>query len=541
MASFKFHTNPFSSQVGQRIERATDSSLPSEDWALFIEICDIINDTEDGAKDAVKAIKKRLSNKKDYKSLMYTLTLLESCVKNCGHRFHSLVVTKDVLEEMSKILGQKGIQNTQLPQVLKEKILSLIQAWADAFRNSEDLQAYVHYHDQLKAAGYDFPAQDIDNLAPIHTPKRSVPEPERRPQSAASVQPRAAPSAAQQAAMVAAGAMPVQRTNSGGGPINPTPTALAKLRSELNIVEENCRVMNEMLSTLDPHAGKTDDTNLLLELGLTCREMQKRIIELLEKIANDEVTGELLRVNDVLNNAFIRFDRFERNLKAVTSPVSTDDIQPSVGEYSAEMRSQPLAAQNGSSNLLIDFGGENTATNASQPAHVEDAEFDMFAQTRSSTFADSRKSGSTYEDNTTNVPIASFSGAISSKAPYGAPPSQEDKDVQDEIQDVAEWLKTTDLTKSEPTHAPATVDQAAVEPSQASGQEQSASSQPISSDEFDKFLTERSLSGPQRVSSLAQQQNQPPPYTATGNGGGAPRQMQLMAGDDKQDDQMFAL
>lgn len=30
------------------LERATDGSLQSEDWALNMEICDIINETEDG-------------------------------------------------------------------------------------------------------------------------------------------------------------------------------------------------------------------------------------------------------------------------------------------------------------------------------------------------------------------------------------------------------------------------------------------------------------------------------------------------------------
>lgn len=30
------------------LERATDGSLQSEDWTLNMEICDIINDTEDG-------------------------------------------------------------------------------------------------------------------------------------------------------------------------------------------------------------------------------------------------------------------------------------------------------------------------------------------------------------------------------------------------------------------------------------------------------------------------------------------------------------
>lgn len=29
-------------------EKATDGNLPSEDWAANIEICDIINETEEG-------------------------------------------------------------------------------------------------------------------------------------------------------------------------------------------------------------------------------------------------------------------------------------------------------------------------------------------------------------------------------------------------------------------------------------------------------------------------------------------------------------
>lgn len=29
-------------------EKATDGSLPSEDWTLNMEICDIINETEEG-------------------------------------------------------------------------------------------------------------------------------------------------------------------------------------------------------------------------------------------------------------------------------------------------------------------------------------------------------------------------------------------------------------------------------------------------------------------------------------------------------------
>uniref|UniRef100_A0A3Q0RHW7 Target of myb1 like 2 membrane trafficking protein n=1 Tax=Amphilophus citrinellus TaxID=61819 RepID=A0A3Q0RHW7_AMPCI len=40
--------NPYSTPVGQCIERATDGGLQNEDWTLNMEICDIINETDEG-------------------------------------------------------------------------------------------------------------------------------------------------------------------------------------------------------------------------------------------------------------------------------------------------------------------------------------------------------------------------------------------------------------------------------------------------------------------------------------------------------------
>lgn len=67
-----------------------------------MEICDLVNETEDGPRDAIKAIRKRLSQfvGKNYTVVMYTLTVLETCVKNCGKRFHVLVCSKDFVQEL---------------------------------------------------------------------------------------------------------------------------------------------------------------------------------------------------------------------------------------------------------------------------------------------------------------------------------------------------------------------------------------------------------------------------------------------------------
>eukprot|EP00063_Salmo_salar_P011365 XP_013986200.1 PREDICTED: target of Myb protein 1-like isoform X1 [Salmo salar] len=254
--------SPFSSPVGQRIERATSAALHSEDWALNMEICDIINETDEGPKDAVKAIKKRIVGNKSFREIMLALTVLEACVKNCGHRFHVLVASQDFVEG---VLVRAILPKNNPPTTLHDRVLSLIQAWADAFRSSPSLGGVVCVYEDLRRRGLEFPMTDLDALSPIHTPLRSIPEndssvtvPAPPPQSQTPRGPAApAASSPTQAALTA---VPPQLSD---GPISISPEQAQKLRVDLALVRGNLTVMTEMLNQLTPGQSQQEDSELL--------------------------------------------------------------------------------------------------------------------------------------------------------------------------------------------------------------------------------------------------------------------------------------
>ncbi|TRZ03124.1 hypothetical protein DNTS_014481, partial [Danionella cerebrum] len=75
-------------------------------------------------KDAMRAVKKRLNGNRNFREVMLALTVLETCVKNCGHRFHVHVANREFIEGvMVKIIFPKN----NPPSIVQEKVLSLIQ------------------------------------------------------------------------------------------------------------------------------------------------------------------------------------------------------------------------------------------------------------------------------------------------------------------------------------------------------------------------------------------------------------------------------
>uniref|UniRef100_A0A6Q2Y619 Target of myb1 like 2 membrane trafficking protein n=1 Tax=Esox lucius TaxID=8010 RepID=A0A6Q2Y619_ESOLU len=436
-------------------EKATDGGLQAEDWTLNMEICDIINETEEGPKDAIRALKKRLSGNRNYREVMLGLTVLETCVKNCGHRFHVLVANRDFIDGvLVKIISPK----TNPPTIVQDKVLALIQAWADAFRSSPDLTGVVHIYEELKRKGIEFPMADLDALSPIHTPQRpqaaataSVPKPAAVPSPAPTPIPQ------------------IPHIPSVQGPITANPEQIARLRSELDIVRGNTKVMSEMLTEMVPGQEDASDLELLQELNRTCRSMQQRVVELISRVSNEEVTEELLHVNDDLNNIFLRYERMLTVVSLQMLSEATEDNLIDLTPGSPAVLS-PRALSNGVFSWCLmllprvssDVGGASVSgTLSSLSAHQPGDDFDMFAQTRTSSLADQRKNVK-YEDPHALGGLASALGVRQQNTTGGIPVSQ--SSVMDDIE---EWLC------------------ADVKGDGADGEEG------VTSEEFDKFLEER--------------------------------------------------
>ncbi|MBN3314920.1 TOM1 protein, partial [Atractosteus spatula] len=381
--------SPYATPVGQRIENATSATLQSEDWGLNMEICDIINETEEGPKDAIRALKKRIVGNKNFREVMLALTVLESCVKNCGHRFHVLVASRDFVEG---VLVRTILPKNNPPQIVHDKVLSLIQSWADAFRSSPSLTGVVSVYEDLRRKGLEFPMTDLDALSPIHTPQRSVPDTDP---SHASPQDSTAPPA-----------VPAQSPVRTGGPFDPSSEQMAKLSADLEVVRGNVAVMSDMLSGMNPGCVEPSDLELLQELNRTCRVMQTRVLELIPQVGAEGLIEELLILNDTLNGAFTRYDRFERlhsrqagstqdQVSINTSDTALIDLTTTSVSQSTVPESVNQSAVSSLSNQMANLSTASVST--VPPASGGDDDFDMFAQTRGSSLAEQRKSVR-YED-----------------------------------------------------------------------------------------------------------------------------------------------
>lgn len=124
--------------------------------------------------------------------------------------------------------------------------------------------------------------------------------------------------------------------------------------------------------------------------------MQQRIVDLIGRVNNDEITAELLRLNDELNNLFLRYQRYEKNRGSQSSSTPSAILGAALGVPEGQQKDSLIDLDRDSQpGLASKFSNMNVSEiSSSQLSQIDSVnaqsggsnrpidEFDMLAQSR---------------------------------------------------------------------------------------------------------------------------------------------------------------
>ncbi|CAO2197120.1 unnamed protein product [Urochloa humidicola] len=255
--------------AASRVEKATSHLLMGPDWAVNLEICDILNADVWQTKDVVKAVKKRLQNK-DPKVQFFALTLLETMMKNCGEYVQFEVAEQHVLQEMVKIIQKKNDMQ------VRDKILLLLDSWQEAFGGPGSKYPQYHWaYLQVKTTGVVFPKRPTD-APPIFTP-------------------------------------PVHNSSSpryAAGSLSDRMSSDVETLSlgDLNNIRNVTDLLNDMVHALNPSDRAAVNDEIITDLVTQCRSNQQKLLQFVGSTGNEQLLKQGLEINDRLQSVLSKYD-----------------------------------------------------------------------------------------------------------------------------------------------------------------------------------------------------------------------------------------
>ncbi|KAE9596485.1 hypothetical protein Lal_00007716 [Lupinus albus] len=276
MSSMSFKVKEFfngPSQVDKLIEDATSEALDQPDWALNLDICDLINTDNANSIELIQGIKKRIiiiSPRVQYLALV----LLETIVKNCEKAF-SEVAAERVLDEMVRLIDdpQTVVNN-------RNKALIMIEAWGESTSELRYLPVYEETYKSLKSRGIQFPGRDNESLAPIFTPPHSVSAPEVDVQ------------------IHAHDDVPV---------LSLTPE---QTKEAFDVARNSIELLSTVLSSSPQQDVLQDD--LTTTLVQQCRRSQASVLRVIESAGDNEaLLFEALNVNDEIQKVLSKYEELK--------------------------------------------------------------------------------------------------------------------------------------------------------------------------------------------------------------------------------------
>ncbi|XP_043090961.1 ADP-ribosylation factor-binding protein GGA3 isoform X2 [Puntigrus tetrazona] len=255
------------------LNKATHPTNRQEDWEYIIGFCDQINKELEGPQIAVRLLVHKIHSQ-EWEALQ-ALTVLEACMKNCGRRFHNEIARYRFLNELIKVVSPKYMGDSVSDKV-KNKIIEMLYSWTVAFPNEAKI---ADAYQTLKRQGL------VMSDPELTVDKTLIPSPPARPKN------------------------PVF-DNEDMGKDEARVQKMTKRSHTLEEVNNNVKLLSEMLSHYDRDRSSDADRELIKELYERCDKLRRTAFKLAtEAEDNDSSLGDILKANDDLSRVISAYKR----------------------------------------------------------------------------------------------------------------------------------------------------------------------------------------------------------------------------------------
>ncbi|NWS79697.1 GGA1 protein, partial [Toxostoma redivivum] len=323
-----------------RINKATNPLNKDLDWDGINAFCEQLNKELEGPPLATRLLAHKIQSPQEWEAIQ-ALTVLESCMKSCGKRFHDEVGKFRFLNELIKVVSPKYL-GSRTSEKVKSKILELMYSWTLGLPHEVKIsEAYQ----MLKKQGIVKCDPKLPDDAPFPPPpprpKNIIFDDEEKSKTLARLLKSSHPEDLRAANKLIKEMVQEDQKR------------MEKISKRVNAIEEvnnNVKLLTEMVTNYSK--GETTESNedLMKELYQRCERMRPMLFRLASDTEdNDEALAEILQANDNLTQVINLYKQLVRG-----------------EEINGETVASPLR---GSTSALLDLSGlELSATCPSYPA-----------------------------------------------------------------------------------------------------------------------------------------------------------------------------
>ncbi|GCC34733.1 ADP-ribosylation factor-binding protein GGA1-like isoform X1 [Chiloscyllium punctatum] len=281
---------PEEESLESRLNKATNPLNRELEWNYIQEFCDQLNKELEGPQLATRFLAHKIQSPQEWEAIQ-ALTVLETCMKNCGKRFHNEVGKFRFLNELIKVVSPKYL-GTRASEKVKAKVLELMFSWTVGL--PDELKITEAYH-MLKKQGIikQDPVLPDDEPLPLPPPRSNAMfEDEEKSKLLARLLKSSHPEDLRAANKLIKEMVQEDQKR------------MEKISKRVNAIEEvnnNVKLLSEMLENYSKNETSESNEEIMKELYQRCEKMRPTLFRLASDTEdNDEALAEILQANDNL-------------------------------------------------------------------------------------------------------------------------------------------------------------------------------------------------------------------------------------------------